>query len=96
MHIKKGDKVLVLTGKDKGKTGTVARALPALDRIVVTGVNISKIHKKARKSGEKGQIIEQASPMHVSNVKLVEGAERKVKARPAKAEKKTKTAKKTK
>ena len=71
MHIKKGDKVLVLTGKDKGKTGTVAKAIPALDRVVVTGVNISKIHRKARKSGEKGQIIEQAAPMHVSNVKKV-------------------------
>ena len=94
MHIKKGDKIIVLTGKDKGKTGTVAKAIPALDRVVVTGVNISKLHKKPRKGGEKGQIIEQASPMHVSNVKLVEGAERKTKAKSAKAEKKPKAAKK--
>lgn len=74
MHIKKGDKIIVLTGKDKGKTGTVSRALPAVDRVVVTGINISKIHRKARRSGEKGQIIEQATPIHVSNVRLADKA----------------------
>ncbi len=94
MNIKKGDKVIVLTGKDKGKTGTVAKAIPQENRIVVSGINVAKIHRKPRKSSEKGQIIEQASPIHVSNVKLVEGAERKVKAKPAKVEKKSKVAKK--
>ena len=87
MHIKKGDKIIVLTGKDKGKTGTVSRALPTLDRVVVTGINVSKIHRKARRSGEKGQIIEQSSPIHVSNVKLADAPKKdtkKVSKKPAK------------
>jgi large subunit ribosomal protein L24 len=67
MKIKKGDKVKILAGKDRGKTGTVAQAMPKDDKIIVTGINMTKIHRRARKSGEKGQIIEQAMPLHVSN-----------------------------
>ncbi len=67
MKIKKGDKVKILAGKDRGKTGTVAKAMPKEDKIIVTGINMTKIHRRARKSGEKGQIIEQAMPLHVSN-----------------------------
>lgn len=70
MKIKKGDKVIVTAGKYKGKTGEVLRALPKDDKIVVEGVNIAKRHKKNRASGTKGEIIEIAMPIHVSNVML--------------------------
>lgn len=71
MHVKKDDKVIVLTGKDKGKTGTIVKSFPALNKVVVSGLNISKVHQKARKSGEVGQIVEKNMPIHVSNVKKV-------------------------
>ncbi len=67
--IKKGDKIIVLAGKDKGKTGTVERVLPKEDMIIVSGVNIKKKHRRARKTNEKGSIVEVASPFHISNAK---------------------------
>ena len=69
MHVKKDDKVIVLSGKDKGKTGTVIKALPKEDKIIVSGVNVLKVHNKPRKGGEKGQIIDKTMPIHVSNVR---------------------------
>lgn len=69
MKIKKGDNVIVLTGKDKGKSGKVVRAFPREDRVLVEGVNIKKVHEKPKKKGAKGQIVEKAYPIHVSNVK---------------------------
>jgi large subunit ribosomal protein L24 len=71
MKIKKGDKVMVITGKDKGKSGPVVKAFPKNDMVLVEGVNKHKLHKRPRKSNEKGKIIEQATPVHVSNVKKV-------------------------
>lgn len=71
MKIKKGDKVKVITGKDKGKSGSVVKAFPKDSRVLVEGVNIKKLHRKPRKEGEKGKIIDQAAPIHVSNVKKV-------------------------
>lgn len=68
MHIKKGDKVKVISGKDKGKSGAVVRAFPKDEKVLVEGVNIKKLHKRPRKQGEKGRIVEQATPIHVSNV----------------------------
>lgn len=85
MHIKKGDKIIVLTGKDKGKSGVVSRALPKENKIIISGINVLKVHQKPRKSGEKGQIIDKAMPIHVSNVKLDEK-----KAKKGKTEKSTK------
>lgn len=70
MKIKKGDKVQVITGKDKGKTGPVVKALPQLDMVLVEGINMRKKHMKPKQQGKKGQVIEKASPIHVSNVKL--------------------------
>lgn len=81
MHIKKDDKVIVLTGKDKGKTGTVTKALPKEGKVVVSGVNTLKVHQKARKGGEKGQIIDKNMPINVSNVRL---ADKKAKAKKSK------------
>lgn len=70
MHVKKGDNVIVLTGKDKGKTGKILRAFPRKDRVLIAGVNTKKVHERAKKSGAKGTIIEKDFPIHVSNVKL--------------------------
>lgn len=71
MKIKKDDKVIVIAGKDKGKTGTVVKAMPKEDKVIVSGVNISKKHQRPSKSGQKGQVIEKTMPVHVSNVKKV-------------------------
>jgi len=76
MKIKKNDNVIVIAGKDKGKTAKVVRAFPKDDLIVVEGVNMKKKHERARKSNSKGQIVEKAMPIHVSNVMLVEGKKR--------------------
>lgn len=70
MHVKKGDKVQVIAGKDKGKSGTIVRALPKKDRVVVEGVAVAKRHVKGR-AGEVGRIVERPLPIHVSNVKKV-------------------------
>ena len=70
MHVKKGDTVKIVTGKDKGKTGVVMRALPREDQVVVEGVAIAKRHLKGR-SGEVGRVVERPRPIHVSNVKKV-------------------------
>lgn len=71
MKIKKGDNVLIIAGKDKGKKGAVVKALPKEDKVVVAGVNIAKKHTRARKAGEKGQTVEKTMPVHVSNVKKI-------------------------
>lgn len=81
MHVKKGDNVIVLTGKDKGKSGKVVRAIPSLDKVVVEGLNMVSKHERARKAGQKGQTIRISMPIHVSNVKLEGG---KTKRAPAK------------
>ena len=70
MKIKSKDNVIVITGKDKGKVGKVVRAIPEEDKVIVEGVNIKKKHQKARSKGQKGQIVEFAAPIHVSNVMI--------------------------
>ncbi len=71
MHVKKGDKVKIIAGKDKGKTGVIERALPREDKVVVAGVAIAKRHVKGR-VGEVGHIAERPRPIHVSNVQRIE------------------------
>jgi len=71
MKIKINDKVKILSGKDKGKTGKVIQVFPGNERVVVEGVNQMKKHMRPRKQGEKGQVIELASPLHVSNAMLI-------------------------
>jgi large subunit ribosomal protein L24 len=76
MHIKKGDRVIVIAGKDKGKVGEVIAVSPADERVTVAGVNIVKRHRKDRSDGTgrqvvKGGILSSESPIHVSNVSLV-------------------------
>lgn len=70
--IKKGQNVIVVAGKDKGKTGKVLKAFPQLDKVLVEGVNISKRHQRARKSNQQGQVVDKPMPMHVSNVMIVD------------------------
>ena len=70
MHVKKGDNIIVLAGKDKGQTGKILKAFPKLNQVLVEGVNIKKVHERAKKSGTKGTIIEKSFPIHVSNVKI--------------------------
>ncbi len=68
MHVKKGDKVMVISGKDKGKTGVILAAFPKKDRVLVEGVNIVKKHSKPSQMNPQGGIISQEAPIHVSNV----------------------------
>jgi large subunit ribosomal protein L24 len=69
--IKKGDKVVVLAGKDKGKTGTVERVIPADDRAVVTGINLVRRHTKQTASQDAG-IFTKAAPIHLSNLAVAD------------------------
>lgn len=64
--------MLVIAGKDKGKTGKVLSAYPKEDRVVVEGVNIRTRHQRLRRSNQKGQIVEKTAPIHVSNVQLID------------------------
>lgn len=77
MHIKKGDTVIILSGDDKGKTGTVAKAFPAIGKIVIDGINTVKKHERARKDGQKGQTVSKAMPFSASKVKLADKAKTK-------------------
>ena len=71
MKVKKNDTVLVLTGKDNGKTGKVLRAIPSKNRVVVEGVNVQKKHKRARSAQETSGIVEQAGAIDASNVLVI-------------------------
>ena len=71
MHVKKGDMVKILAGKDRGKSGKVLEAFPKKERVLVEGVNKVKKHERPRKGNQKGQIVERAMPVHISNVALV-------------------------
>ena len=73
MKIKKGDKVIVLAGKDKGKTGEVILSIPKKSKVVVSGVNIVKKHTRNKFSTDKkGQIVDKTMPIDVSNVSLMD------------------------
>ncbi|WP_110926012.1 50S ribosomal protein L24 [Bacillus massiliglaciei] len=68
MHVKKGDKVVVISGKDKGKQGTILAAFPKKNRVLVEGINIVKKHSKPSQANPQGGIISQEAAIHVSNV----------------------------
>jgi len=68
MHVKKGDKVQVIAGKDKGKQGVILAAFPKQNRVLVEGVNIVKKHSKPSQVNPQGGIITKEAPIHVSNV----------------------------
>jgi large subunit ribosomal protein L24 len=69
MKLKKGDNVKIITGKDKGKSGKIARVLVKENKVIVEGANMMKKHQRPRKSGEKGSMIDVAMPIHASNIK---------------------------
>ena len=71
MNIKKDDKVVVLSGKDKGKQGEVLVAEPKTGKVVVKGVNVATKHQKPRQQGQEGGIIKVETPIYVSKVQLV-------------------------
>ena len=71
MKIKKGDTVLIISGKDKGRKSKVVKAIPKKGKIVAEGINLIKKNVKAKRSGEKGQIVEISAPFDVSNVKII-------------------------
>ena len=73
MKIKKGDNVIVIAGKDKGKTGKVEKTFAKEEKVIVEGVNVVTRHTKNRRARSQGQIIEKSAPVHVSNVAIVEG-----------------------
>ncbi|MFD0769101.1 50S ribosomal protein L24 [Bacillus sp. CGMCC 1.60114] len=68
MHVKKGDKVQVISGKDKGKQGVILAAFPKENRVIVEGVNIVKKHSKPSQLNPQGGIITKEAAIHVSNV----------------------------
>lgn len=69
--IKRNDNVMVMTGRDRGRTGPVRQVLNADERVIVTGVNIVKRHMKQRSLQQPGGIIEKEAPIAISNIKLV-------------------------
>ena len=74
--IRKGDSVIVLTGKDRGKTGTVLTVFPAENKLIVQGVSIQKKHQKQTQTQQAG-IIEKEGKIHISNVAIVEPSQSK-------------------
>ncbi len=71
MTVKKGDNVVVITGKDKGKTGKVLEVFPKDNKVLVDGINIVTKHKKARSQQDKSEIVKKAAPFNASNVMVV-------------------------
>lgn len=71
MKIKKGDQVIVITGRDKGKTGEVTKAMPKESKVLVSGINLVKRHTKPTQENT-GGIISKEAPIHVSNVALID------------------------
>jgi large subunit ribosomal protein L24 len=71
MKLRKGDTVIVISGKDKGKEGVVSHVMPTSNKVIVDGVNVAKKHQKPRKANEQGGVIDRDMPVEASNVMLV-------------------------
>ena len=72
MNLKKGDKVIVIAGRDKGKSGVIQKVIPELNRVVVEGINVRKKHQKPTQANPEGSIVEVYAPIDASNVMLVD------------------------
>ena len=72
MKLKKGDNVILIAGKDKGKKGKIIKALPKDNKVIVEGLNMVKKHQKPRKSGEKGTTVSISMPINASNVMILD------------------------
>ena len=95
MKVKVGDNVRILAGKDKGKEGRVIRTLKKDNKVVVEGINMIKKHVKPNRMNEVGSIIDVEAPIHVSNVKVVEGKTKKAEKKTEEVKEAKTTAKKT-
>ncbi|MBU1102893.1 50S ribosomal protein L24 [Patescibacteria group bacterium] len=71
MKIKKNDQVLITSGKDKGKKGKVLEVFTSANKVTIENINLIKKHRRPRRQGEKGQVVQIVKPVHVSNVKLI-------------------------
>lgn len=71
LKLKKGDEVLVIAGKEKGKRGKILHALPKIGKVVVEGLHLIKKHRRPKRSGEKGESVLIPQPIPVSKVKLI-------------------------
>ena len=78
MNVKKGDNVIVISGSDKGKVGKIVASFPALNKVVVEGVNVKNKHQKRTKENQKGQMVKKAMPIFASKVMLVDSTGKKV------------------
>jgi large subunit ribosomal protein L24 len=72
MKLRKNDNVIVIAGKEKGKTGKIVRVVVSLNKVVVEGLNVVKKHQRPRKTNEKGSMVNVAMPIHASNVMLLD------------------------
>ncbi len=72
MKLKKGDNIIVITGKDKGKRGKILQVFPDINKVIVEGMNISKVHEKSRTRGKAGQIVERSMPLSASNLMILD------------------------
>jgi len=77
MRIKKGDNVIVIAGKDKGRTGKIERILGDVNKVIIPGLNLTKFHQKPNKKDQKGQLIEKSMPINASNVMIIDGKTQK-------------------
>ena len=90
MKVRVGDKVKILAGKDRGKEGKVLVTLKKKDKVVVEGINIVKKHMKPNNANETGGILSVEAPIHVSNVKVIEGKDSKKETKKTTTKKSTK------
>jgi large subunit ribosomal protein L24 len=77
MKLKKGDHVMMVSGKDKGKTGAILKVFPKANKVVVEGLGIAKRHRRPLAAGQSGRIVEMELPVHASNVMLMDPKEKK-------------------
>jgi len=71
MRIRKGDNVMVISGKDRGKSGKVLKIFPLRNAVIIEGANIRKKHTRSKREGQKGQVIQMPMPINISNVMLI-------------------------
>ncbi len=72
MKIKKGDTVIIISGKDKGRTGKVLRAFPSASKVLIDGINVKKRHQRPTRQNQHGQIVDKSLPVHISNVAFID------------------------
>jgi large subunit ribosomal protein L24 len=74
LHVKKDDMVMIIAGKEKGKSGKISRIFPEKSRLVVDGLNVVKRHTRPSRNNQEGGIVEKEAPLNASNVQLLCGA----------------------